>query len=267
RPKQGREITEARAISELFPDAVLAERVVYELREVTGDSSYTPSSLVTQSELDLITDMHLYAELYDGNVILEQEESVDVSGIGHLRNLRSLTIDEYGVGGGWSEITTLANLTHLYFVDCWNIEEQELSQLTNVPNLTDLGIYNTYEELLGISDVSSLAGLTNLTNLTNLLLEGNQIKDISPLAGLTSTRIYATNQKVIDSVKWTPLVEVANEITGMSGQLETPSSISNGGEYEDSSIKWEDLLNEEQEVSYVWQDNGVSQSNIYFSGT
>ncbi|MBC2262880.1 hypothetical protein HCB45_15175, partial [Listeria sp. FSL L7-0091] len=42
---------------------------------------------------------------------------------------------------------------------------------------------------------------------------------------------------------------------------------SNGGEYEDSSIKWEDLLNEEQEVSYVWQDNGVSQSNIYFSGT
>ncbi|MBC2262502.1 hypothetical protein HCB45_13015 [Listeria sp. FSL L7-0091] len=201
----------------------MAEEVAYELREVTGDGSYTPSSLVTQSELDLITgEIHLYAEISDGNVILEQEESVDVSGIGHLRNLSSLTIDEYGVVGGWSEITTLANLTQLHFVDCWNIEEQELSQLTNLPNLTDLGIYNTYEELLGISDVSSLAGLTNLTNL---LLEGNQIKDISPLAGLTSTRINATNQKVIDSVKWTPLVEVANEITGMSGQLETPSSI------------------------------------------
>ncbi|MBC2137539.1 KxYKxGKxW signal peptide domain-containing protein, partial [Listeria innocua] len=261
RPKQGRIITQPTAISDIFPDAKLAAEIVANLNSV--GLSVTSSSLVTQSDLDLLTYVHLYGELGDGNAILEQESSIDFSGIEHLRNLGFLGIDEYGVSGGWSEITTLPNLIELQFIDCWNIEEQDLSQLTNLPSLTKLGIYNTYEELMGLSDVSQLA---TLTNLTELVLYDNQIKDISPLAVLTNTKIYAMNQKIIETIKWTPSVERPNEIKGITGLLETPSSISNGGEYQDTTIKWEGLLNEEQEVSYAWQDIQVSKSDIFFSG-
>ncbi|MBC2140609.1 Ig-like domain-containing protein, partial [Listeria innocua] len=261
RPKQGRIITQPTAISDIFPDANLAAEIVANLNSV--GLSVTSSSLVTQSDLDLLTYVHLYRETGDGNAILEQEPSIDFSGIEHLRNLGFLGIDEYGVSGGWSEITTLPNLIELQFIDCWNIEEQDLSQLTNLPSLTKLGIYNTYEELMGLSDVSQLA---TLTNLTELVLYDNQIKDISPLAVLTNTKIYAMNQKIIETIKWTPSVERPNEIKGITGLLETPSSISNGGEYQDTTIKWEGLLNEEQEVSYAWQDIQVSKSDIFFSG-
>ncbi|EBF5117157.1 hypothetical protein FHZ94_15220, partial [Listeria monocytogenes] len=261
RPKQGRIITQPTAISDIFPDAKLAAEIVANLNSV--GLSVTSSSLVTQSDLDLLTYVHLYGETGDGNAILEQESSIDFSGIEHLRNLGALGIDEYGVSGGWSEITTLPNLIELQFIDCWNIEEQDLSQLTNLPSLTKLGIYNTYEELMGLSDVSQLA---TLTNLTELVLYDNQIKDISPLAVLTNTKIYAMNQKIIETIKWTPSVERPNEIKGITGLLETPSSISNGGEYQDTTIKWEGLLNEEQEVSYAWQDMQVSKSDIFFSG-
>ncbi|EBF5126103.1 hypothetical protein FH002_15615, partial [Listeria monocytogenes] len=261
RPKQGRIITQPTAISDIFPDAKLAAEIVANLNSV--GLSVTSSSLVTQSDLDLLTYVHLYGDTGDGNAILEQESSIDFSGIEHLRNLGALGIDEYGVSGGWSEITTLPNLIELQFIDCWNIEEQDLSQLTNLPSLTKLGIYNTYEELMGLSDVSQLA---TLTNLTELVLYDNQIKDISPLAVLTNTKIYAMNQKIIETIKWTPSVERPNEIKGITGLLETPSSISNGGEYQDTTIKWEGLLNEEQEVSYAWQDMQVSKSDIFFSG-
>ncbi|EBF5204922.1 hypothetical protein FH000_15540, partial [Listeria monocytogenes] len=261
RPKQGRIITQPTAISDIFPDAKLAAEIVRGLNDV--GLSVTSSSLVTQSDLDLLTYVSLYGDLGDGNTILEQEQAIDFSGIEHLRNLGYLGIDEYGVSGGWSEITTLPNLINLQFIDCWNIEEQDLSQLTNLPSLTQLGIYNTYEELMGLSDVSQLA---TLTNLTELILFDNQIKDISPLAVLTNTKIYAMNQKIIETIKWTPSVERPNEIKGITGLLETPSSISNGGEYQDTTIKWEGLLNEEQEVSYAWQDMQVSKSDIFFSG-
>ncbi|TYV00600.1 leucine-rich repeat domain-containing protein, partial [Listeria monocytogenes] len=122
RPKQGRIITEATAISDIFPDANLAELVRYFL----GKGSV--SDEVTQDDLNTLTSMNRYS---NSNVS-------DLSGMEHLTNLSSLNLN----GGQVSDISALSGLTNLTSLSLNNNEISDISALSGLTNLTSLSLNN-----------------------------------------------------------------------------------------------------------------------------
>ena len=83
--------------------------------------------------------------------------------------MTSLTLDNNPI----ADLTGLANLTNLTYLDIWGNQISDISPLTLLTNLTTLN--------LAYHQISELSPLVNLTNLTNLELRDNQISDISPL--------------------------------------------------------------------------------------
>ncbi|MDR1563466.1 MAG: cell wall-binding repeat-containing protein, partial [Oscillospiraceae bacterium] len=77
-----------------------------------------------------------------------------------------------------SDISPLANLTNLNYLELGENQISDISPLANLTNLTVLD--------LGTNQIIDISSLSNLTNLTSLTLNYNQISNISPLANLTS---------------------------------------------------------------------------------
>ena len=77
-----------------------------------------------------------------------------------------------------SNLSPLAGLTNLQYLNLYSNLISDLSPLEGLTNLQELDLDGNQ-----ISDLSPLAGLTNLQELD---LWSNQISDISPLAGLTN---------------------------------------------------------------------------------
>ncbi|MBC2262809.1 KxYKxGKxW signal peptide domain-containing protein, partial [Listeria sp. FSL L7-0091] len=138
RPKQGRVITEATAISNIFPDANLAEAVRAQLYKGSVDD------LVTQSNLDGLTQLN--------NV--SNKNISDLSGIEHLTNLTSLYLNNNAI----SDISALSGLTSLTTLQLNNNAISDISALSGLTSLTTLQLNNN-----AISDISALSGLTSLT--------------------------------------------------------------------------------------------------------
>ncbi|EBF5152589.1 hypothetical protein FH008_15860, partial [Listeria monocytogenes] len=137
RPKQGRLITTPTAISDIFPDANLANSVASYL-------SKSPSDIVTQSDLDGITNLYINSTV------------MDISGMEHLVNLTSFTLS-YGTISDLSPISGLTNLTYL------SVPFSDISDLSPISGLANLNTLNLYGN--SVSDLSPISGLTNLTNL------------------------------------------------------------------------------------------------------
>ena len=98
----------------------------------------------------------------------------DIPFIFDIPFLKELTIDFNKI----CDISSLARLTNLTYLDLYNNQISDISALSGLTNLTVLDLaWNQ------ISDISSLSGLTNLTSLD---LWNNQISDITPLARLTN---------------------------------------------------------------------------------
>ncbi|WP_160132308.1 Ig-like domain-containing protein [Listeria monocytogenes] len=116
-----------------------------------------------------------------------------------------------------------------------------------------------------INDVS----ISNLSALKELHLNNNQISDVSPLVGLPNNAyINVGSQRVtLPAKKWAFPLNMTNTVKGITGNILTPSSISNSGQYINGKVSWTDLANTNQDVSYSWMDNQVSRSNVVFSGT
>ncbi|MBC2238805.1 leucine-rich repeat domain-containing protein, partial [Listeria innocua] len=163
RPKQGRLITTPTAISDIFPDAALAN-------VVAGVLSKSPSDIVTQSDLDSIVSLW-------GN----SENIANISGLEHLVNLTTLNLNSNEI----SDVSALSGLTNLTALNLNSNEISDVSALSGLTNLTALNL-NSNE----ISDVSALSGLTNLNNL---YLGDNEISDLE-LTNLTQLyRVDITN--------------------------------------------------------------------------
>ena len=89
------------------------------------------------------------------------------------------------------DISAVAGLTNLIFLDIWGTPISDISPVAGLTNLRTLGLGQN-----NISDISPVAGLTNLTGL---YLLGNHITDISYLSNLTNLKtLWLQNNWISD---------------------------------------------------------------------
>ncbi|EBF5204912.1 leucine-rich repeat domain-containing protein, partial [Listeria monocytogenes] len=188
-----------------------------------------------------------------------------ISGISGLSSLRSLSLWSNNI----SDISGLSGLSSLRSLTLAENNISDISGLSEFSSLTSLNLDKN-----NISDVSALSGLTNLTDLH---IASNQVSDISVLSGLTNqTALYANNQNItLSGIKWSNQLEIPFTIRDLDG-YSWPNpydgsrnelrliSISNGGEFANSIIKWTGLSNSNQTISYTW--GGLGNTSVGFSG-
>jgi hypothetical protein len=130
---------------------------------------------------------------------------------GHIpRDIRFLTLHWLNL----TDISPLANLTHLETLHMNGNLIQDLRPLASVPTLQivymkDSGITDLLplSELTNLqfidfsnSYISDLSPLANLTNLELIIMVNNRITDISPLANLTNLRHLTLNDNLITDI-------------------------------------------------------------------
>ena len=97
------------------------------------------------------------------------------------------------IGGRFSNLSPLANLTKLQFLLARSCYIADISALVKLKNLEILNLENNYN----IEDISSLK---NLSKLRFLVLEGNQIKDLSPLSNLFNLNYLTLSGNLISDI-------------------------------------------------------------------
>ena len=113
----------------------------------------------------------------------------------------------YSSGGGmyarkfaYSDLSPLANLKNLTFIDCSGTQVSDLAPLQTLTNLQTLNCTGT--------QVSDLAPLQNLTNLQTLYCTGTQVSDLSPLQTLTNLQTLDCSHTQVSDL--TPLQTLTN---------------------------------------------------------
>ncbi|MBC2262500.1 KxYKxGKxW signal peptide domain-containing protein [Listeria sp. FSL L7-0091] len=261
KPKTGRTITQPTAISDLFPDANLAEVI----RSKLGKASV--SDTVTQSELNTIYTINDW--INDG--YYEVYGVTNLSGMEHLINLTHVNL---GGSNQISDISPLSGLVNLRELWLDHSQISDISPLSGLVNLRELYLNNNQ-----ISDISPLSGLVNLNWL---VLDRNQISDISSLSSLSllyassddndiynESRLSVANQQItLSGINWSNPLEVPFIVNDTDYHDEiAPSSISNNGQFADDIITWNGLLNNSQELTYSWNrvSSAVSGASPEFS--
>lgn len=190
----------------VFGDPVL-ENIMRKI--VGGDGALTRKALAGVREVSIGV---------DGDSTPDSEKVHDLSGLEYCEDLFNLSIFGHAV----ADISPLAGLTNLEYLDLGSNPIGDLSALSELHILKGLTIYST-----GVRDLSPLAGcaelnmlyaqgnkiedisvLTGMTQLTALDLGENGIRDISPLAGLT---------KLTELYLWNNQIEDASALAGLSG--------------------------------------------------
>ncbi|EAH1738523.1 class 1 internalin InlE, partial [Listeria monocytogenes] len=181
----------------------------------------------------------------------------DVTPLAGLSNLQVLNLDINQI----TDITPLAGLSNLQFLSFGSTQVSDLTPLANLSKLTTLNAMN--------SKVSDVSPLTGLSNLTEVYLEENQISDVSPLAKLPNLSIVTlTNQTITNQpVFYQNKPIVPNVVTGLSGELIAPDTISDNGTYTSPNLTW-DLNSFINSVSYTFnQSVTFKNTTAPFSGT
>ncbi|HAK0982816.1 TPA: class 1 internalin InlE [Listeria monocytogenes] len=181
----------------------------------------------------------------------------DVTPLAGLSNLQVLNLDINQI----TDITPLAGLSNLQFLSFGSTQVSDLTPLANLSKLTTLNAMN--------SKVSDVSPLTGLSNLTEVYLEENQISDVSPLAKLSNLSIVTlTNQTITNQpVFYQNKPIVPNVVTGLSGELIAPDTISDNGTYTSPNLTW-DLNSFINSVSYTFnQSVTFKNTTAPFSGT
>ncbi|EBF5152534.1 hypothetical protein FH008_15555, partial [Listeria monocytogenes] len=255
-----------------------------QVSDVTPLSSLSTNLFSLSMSNNQISDISPLSNLTNlSGLSMSNNQISDISPLSNLTNLSGLSMNNNQI----SDVTPLSSLTKLISVGLSNNQISDISGLSSMGVNYASGVASLDLSNNQISDVSPLSGMFVVTggkvNLNNnqisnigplatlkftyngqVSVDYNQISDISPLKTTVSTynqaKFSVNNQGIKESIKWSPLpIEITNSIKGEDGQLLTPSSISNGGQYEDSVIKWTELLNRDQDVTYSWQYN-------YFNG-
>ena len=151
-----------------IPDANL--RAVIE--DILGKASGAP---ITAAEMATLTRLNA-----------ERKNISDLTGLEFATSLTWLNLRYENL---ISDVSALAGLTNLTYLD---IEDNLISDISALSGLTNLQTLNLSRNL--ISNVSALSGLTNLQTL--YLIE-NLISDVSALSGLTNlTALYLTENLI-----------------------------------------------------------------------
>ena len=123
---------------------------------------------------------------------------VDLTGLEHAVNLEWLSLSN---NNDVSDISPLAGLTNLKWLDLWFTDVSDISVLAGLTNLETLD--------LSATDVSDISPLASLTNLEGLLLSNNHdVSDISVLAGLTNLEVLTLGNTKVSDIS--PLASLTN---------------------------------------------------------
>jgi len=183
---------------------------------------------------------------------LNNNQISDPSPLSALVNLGLLTLGSNQLNGNIAPLVELVNLSSLCLR---NTQISDLTLLSGLVNLRTLSLDRNQ-----ISDLRPLSGLTNLSLLT---LSHNQITDFSPIPPnvppdgeeLLSLGMHWYEQEVTLEpilLTGTGIVSIANMVRDYRGELIPPSSISDGGVYENGVITWSGLTTQ-QSVSFSWE--------------
>ena len=156
-----------------------------------GASNANISDLTGLEHATNLTGLQIGSKKF-GNTRLNSNSISDISALAGLTNLTWLDIDRNAI----SDISALAGLTNLTRLDLAINSIVDISALESLVNLEGLSLADN-----SIVDISALESLINagLTKLTLLYLNGNAISDISALAGLTNlTRLDLTINSIVD---------------------------------------------------------------------
>jgi Leucine-rich repeat (LRR) protein len=194
-----------------FPDEYLETAIRDALGKPVGEA-ITPAELAGLTELTANMGVHAVG----GGFWIPGIS--DLSPLASLTNLTYLNLQ----GNAISDLSPLASLTNLTYLRLDYNRISDLSPLASLTNLNDLVLSRNQ-----ISDISPLASLTNLTylhlqrnqisdisplasltNLNDLRLDYNQISDISPLASLTNLTYLQLNRNQISDIS--PLASLTN---------------------------------------------------------
>ncbi len=140
----------------IFPD----ENLEMAVRAALGKSS---SEEITMADLAGLRDLDA-----------SMRGITDLTGIEHCINVHHLYLN----GNLFSDVSALASLTYLKFLNIGGNNVSDISPLSSLTNLDQLHAWGNQ-----ISDITPLASLTNLTTLS---MPDNHIKDISPLSNLVN---------------------------------------------------------------------------------
>ena len=99
-----------------------------------------------------------------------------------------------------SDLSPLANLTHLTYLHLGRNIISDITPLSNLTNLTTLELDDNI--------ISNLSPLSNLTNLIYLRLDANIISNLSPLSNLTNLIYLRLDANIISDI--TPLSNLTN---------------------------------------------------------
>lgn len=108
--------------------------------------------------------------------------------VANMTNLQSLSID---FNSGITDLTLLAKLKNLTYLNFSNDAVSDLTPLSNLTNLTTLSFLSNQ-----VSDVTPLQKLTNLATLTFLR---NHVLDLSPLKNLNNLQYLNANFQLINA--------------------------------------------------------------------
>lgn len=194
----------------------LAPKVVIAGQEVSTADKFLELSGVTITEEDIanIKKMSRLVEVYLDNVTFETEDlswladfpqmeeisiegmtdEIDLTPLAGLTNLTRLTIyQNNNFSATVSDLSPLAGMTRMRRLSLGiSFDVTDLSPLAGMTQLEDLQLYGNSSNG-SKSGITDLSGLANMTSLTGLRLDIGDVRDFSPLAGLTSLnelRIY-----------------------------------------------------------------------------
>ena len=184
------------------------------------------AGLTTLRELNiednLITDISLIAELTGLRLLAINNNPIQSVSV--LSNMTMLeTLD-----AGWTQISNIDALSDLTSLRKLNIQHNligDISALSNLTGLEILRIYNNFEiqdlgpvagmtmleELNAKSNqISDLTALSDKTNLHTLILNWNQISDLSPLVNLNVSEVQLHNNSISDIWPLTTLMNLTH---------------------------------------------------------
>ncbi|MGL5043045.1 MAG: Ig-like domain-containing protein [Culicoidibacterales bacterium] len=238
-------IEEENTIKSIFNDQAVAKAVAQAVGLQVTDS-------ITEAQMLLVTELELFS---DTNNIESLEK---------LKNLASLYIEKAENVKNYQSIAKNTKLTKLGIVGAG----ENLSSIDFVKSLTELEVFVVVSGSL--KDITPLASLQklqkvmlsdnyiedvsvikNLPNLVEFIAIKNMILDISPLAAV---KLVNVSHQIILYASEFPggdTVYAKNKTRGLDGALIAPRLISHNGWYENESINFSGLKNDDK-VAYTF---------------
>ncbi|WP_099225112.1 LapB repeat-containing protein [Listeria costaricensis] len=208
--------------------------------------------------------------------------SNDQNGLSALSDLTTLKTLDIHSNSSIKDVSGLATLTNLTYLDMDHTGIKSIDSLATLPNMQTLDIsYNT------IKDISALSGMKKLSNLdashntiqnpaplNNLLalemadLRYNSIYDISGIAGLldrgASVQMVNQTYSMAQQLVYQNSLTVPDIAVGKSGKTIKPSSSSTPYDTSTNLITWTKLTSTKGNCTYSYSE---SENNYKLNGT